>query len=64
MNHQKEKTEPYKPVAAKKLAIIALEGEFDKERVNKYERCLEEGYDCEGDQLYLTWKKFEAAVYV
>ncbi|ORU95132.1 MAG: hypothetical protein A6F71_10800 [Cycloclasticus sp. symbiont of Poecilosclerida sp. M] len=57
--YQQKETEPYQPIAVKKLALIALEEELDKETVKKYERHLEEGYDCEVDQLYSTWKKLK-----
>ncbi len=56
---QQEKTEPYRPVAAKKLALISLEEELDEGILKKYECRLEEGYDCEDDPLYYTWKKLK-----
>ena len=56
---RQEKTEPYQPVAAKKLALIALEEELDAEILKKCEHHLEEGYDCEVDPVYNTWRKLK-----
>ena len=60
MYQQEEKADhQYQPVAAKKLALIALEEELEKETVKKYEKRMEEGYNCDTDQLYNTWKKLK-----
>ena len=56
---QKEVEAVYKPVAAKKLALISLEEELDEATIKKYECRMEEGYDCTDDLLYFTWKKLK-----
>ena len=57
--HRKETEEAYKPVAAKKLALMSLEEELDEATIKKFESRIEEGYDCTDDLLYLTWKKLK-----
>ena len=56
---QQEKAEPYQPIAAKKLALTALEEELEQDVLKKYECRWEEEYDCKDDPLYSTWKKLK-----
>ena len=60
---QDEKAEPYKPIAAKKLALTALEEELEKKTL-EYEKCWKEGYDLDTDILYNTWKRLERSAVV